>query len=131
MADKMRWRYSDTEPVNSPVRPETIIEIGDIMFQDDDGFANTNDLTFLGVAMQRSRKGDAASIRVATAGVFEFDVAEPRGWKIGEKVECDGRQSVIESPHPAYAIGRVVRYQHQPSRIVLVEIRSQVMGRSV
>jgi len=131
MSDHMRWRYGDTQPVNAPVRPESIIEIGDILFQDADGFANADGGMFLGAAMQRSRKGDTAPIRVATAGVFEFDVEEPRCWKIGERVERDGRQSVTEVAHPAYAVGRVVCYRHQPSRTVLVEIRSQVMGRSV
>jgi hypothetical protein len=130
MSDKMRWRYSDTEPVNSPVRPETIIEIGDILFQDDDGFANTDGGKFLGVAMQRSRNGDKAPIRVATAGVFEFD-CDSRTWKLGEKVERDGRQSVTEVAHPAYAIGRVAKYAKTPSHIVLIDIRSQVMGHSV
>jgi predicted RecA/RadA family phage recombinase len=128
--DKQRWRYSDTEPVIAPVKAETVIEIGDILFQCADGCADTDGGVFLGVAMQRSRSGDTAPIRVATAGVFEFD-CDARAWKLGEKVERDGRQSVTEVAHPAYAIGRVAKYAKTPSRIVLVDIRSQIMGHSV
>ena len=43
---------------------------------------------FLGVAMQRSRSGETAPIRVATTGVFEFDC--PSGtFELGDMVGAD------------------------------------------
>ncbi len=96
MSDKMRWRYGDTNPVVAAVDSETVIEIGDLLWQDVDDakpaslengqseetsekepfcdklrrlFASN----FLGVAMERSRDGDTTLVRVATTGVFEFD----------------------------------------------------------
>ncbi|KKN36564.1 hypothetical protein LCGC14_0772340 [marine sediment metagenome] len=98
MSDKMRWRYGDTNPVWAAVDSETVIEIGDLLFQDEDdakpasmirdhlGPAEAIGATltpqelqksfasnFLGVAMQRSRNGDITTMRLATTGVFEFD----------------------------------------------------------
>ena len=88
MSDKMRWRYGDTNPVVAAVDSATVIEIGDLVYQDSDdakpassqadqGSETANQElfadNFLGVAMQRSRAGDTVPIRVATTGVFEFD----------------------------------------------------------
>src|SRR3990167_2708815 len=88
MPDKMRWRYGDMNSVDAKVDAETVIEVGDLLYQDtddakpassqaDQGSETVNQELFadkfLGVAMQRSRAGDTAPIRVATTGVFEFD----------------------------------------------------------
>ena len=88
MSDKMRWRYGDTNPVVAAVAATTVIEIGDLLWQDTDNakpaalLANFGSKAadqaalvrnFLGVAMARSRAGDAAPVRVATTGVFELD----------------------------------------------------------
>lgn len=97
MANRFLWRYGDTNPVVAHVRDVHTVEIGDLVFLDNDGSAYTlpasqvNDFGsiqanqawfkchFLGVAMQRHRAShdplDANSIRVATTGVFEFDCA--------------------------------------------------------
>ena len=100
MSDKMRWRYGDTNPVVAAVDAKTVIEIGDLVWQDTDdakpagSFTWDTDLVttqdgfadkFLGVAMQRSRSGDTAPIRVATTGVFEFDCASGT-FELGEMV---------------------------------------------
>ncbi len=73
MSDKMRWRYGDTNPVVAAVAATTVIEIGDLLWQDTDNAkpaalladsgskaANQAALVrkFLGVAMARSRAGD-------------------------------------------------------------------------
>ena len=86
MSDKMRWRYGDTNPVVAAVAAGTVIEIGDLLWQDtdnakpaamlpDSGQKTVNQeefvAKFLGVAMTRSRVGDTAPVRVATTGVFE------------------------------------------------------------
>ena len=34
MTDKMRWRYGDTNPVVAAVAAATVIEIGDLLYQD-------------------------------------------------------------------------------------------------
>lgn len=36
MSDKMRWRYGDTNPVVAAVDAATVIEIGDLLFQEVD-----------------------------------------------------------------------------------------------
>ncbi|KKN09848.1 hypothetical protein LCGC14_1042510 [marine sediment metagenome] len=95
MSDKMRWRYGDTNPVVSAVDSASVIEIGDLVYQDTDDAKPASDMrhvikdlaedaepqylqklladNFLGVALQRSRSGDTDPVRVATTGVFEFD----------------------------------------------------------
>jgi len=109
MADKMRWRYGDTNPVVAAVDRDTVIEIGDLLYQDTDdakpassqadrgsGSANQEFFSqrFLGVAMQRSRSGDTDPIRVATTGVFEFDYCPDRGepgLELGDLVGVDNQ----------------------------------------
>ena len=103
MTDKMRLRsrYVDTNPVAAAVDSATVIEIGDLLWQDIDDakpasmvqFESRPDFVarglgdeayellrqerfaeaFLGVAMERSRSGDTDPVRVGTTGVFEFD----------------------------------------------------------
>jgi hypothetical protein len=88
MANIMRWRYGDTNPVMAAVGADTVIEIGDLVCQlsgeavpasamEDLGSEAGNQEafhdTFIGVAMQSSPAGNADPIRVATSGVFEFD----------------------------------------------------------
>jgi hypothetical protein len=88
MSNKMRWRYGDTNPVLVPVASSTIIEIGDLVMLSGGAALPASELAdtgteagnqegfhdlFIGVAMQQSRSGDTAPIRVATTGVFEFD----------------------------------------------------------
>ena len=111
MADTMRWRYGDTNPVVVPVDSATVIEIGDMLYLDTDdakpaGYDANSDGTgdlwntdlattqeafhdlFLGVAMQRSRSGDTDPVRVATTGVFEF--ASPSAtYELGDLVGPD------------------------------------------
>jgi hypothetical protein len=143
MSDKMRWRYGDTNPVIAAVEGDTVIEIGDLVWQDVDDAkpacrqANQQEpcsqasfaARFLGVAMQRSRWGETNPIRVATTGVFEFD-CQPLVVELGEHVgvalgpEVLASQAVCPSP---YAIGRIARREASPVISVLVDIRSTVM----
>jgi len=161
MADKMRWRYADTNPVVAAVDSATVIEIGDLLWQDTDDVkpasvpareavdivaeiihhvvptVNLQELfadKFLGVAMQRSRNGDTAPIRVATTGVFEFDVLGGDCFELGDLVAIsrfpDGlqNQQVAKTQLSMYAIGRVAKRAATPVISVLVDIRSRVMG---
>jgi len=149
MSDKMRWRYGDTNPVVAAVDAATVIEIGDLVYLDvddakpassqaDQGSENANQELFadrfLGVAMQRSRAGETAPIRVATTGVFEFDC--PSGaFELGDLVGADENaagnallaQQVAKVSASKYAVGRVARRIPSAATSVLVDIRSTVM----
>jgi hypothetical protein len=149
MSDKMRWRYGDTNPVVAAVDSDTEIEIGDLLMQDTDDAKPASVLAdqaseaanqaafaavFLGVAMQRSRSGETAPIRVATTGVFEF--ACPSGtFELGDKIGADENaagnallnQQVAKVTAAAGAIGRVAKRQATAGVSVLVDIRSTVM----
>jgi len=148
MSDKMRWRYGDTNPVIAAADSATVIEIGDLVWQDTDdakpassmawdtSLAKTQDNladTFLGVAMQRSRSGDAVPVRVATSGVFEFD-CDAATFELGDLVgpaKAAGNallpQKVVKVTDPAYAIGRVAKRAATATTAVLVDMQSVVM----
>jgi hypothetical protein len=149
MTDKMRWRYGDTNPVVAAVDAATVIEIGDLLWQDTDDAkpasalanhdsqaANQQALAaaFLGVAMQRSRSGDAAPIRVATTGVFEFDCASST-FELGDLIGADKNtantgllsQQVTKVTQAQGAIGRVAKREPAAGTNVLVDIRSTIM----
>jgi D-alanyl-D-alanine carboxypeptidase len=149
MSDKMRWRYGDTNPVVAAVDAATVIEIGDLVYQDTDDTkpaasqANQGSKTanqelfvdkFLGVAMQRSRSGDTAPIRVATTGVFEYDC--PSGtFELGNLVGCDANtagttllnQQVATVAASKYAVGRVAKRVTPAATALLVDVRSSIM----
>ncbi len=153
MADRMRWRYGDTNPVVAAVDAATQIEIGDLLWQDVDnakpaaaladlgsGPVNQEQFTacFLGVAMQRSRAGDASPVRVATTGVFEFDAPAGNrelGDLIGPAENAAGTgllsQHVAPVAHSRCAIGRVARRETNHPTAVLVDIRSTIMAGGV
>ncbi len=149
MSDKMRWRYGDTNPVVASVDSASVIEIGDLVYQDTDDAKPASSQTdqgsetanqelfadkFLGVAMQRSRSGDTAPVRVATTGVFEFDC--PSGsFELGDLVGADENaagdallsQQVAKVAASKYAIGRVAKRVAPAATSVLVDIRSTIM----
>ena len=149
MSDKMRWRYGDTNPVVAAVDAATVIEIGDLVWQDaddakpaagqsDHGSEAANQEAFcdgfLGVAMQRSRSGETAPIRVATTGVFELDCPSSL-FELGDLVGGDENaagsallnQQVSKVIQSRFAIGRVARRESAAATSVLVDIRSTVM----
>jgi hypothetical protein len=150
MSDKMRWRYGDTNPVVAAVDSATAIEIGDLVWQDTDdakpaasaawtaNLAGTQGVftpKFLGVAMQRSRAGDTAPIRVATSGVFEFDCASTTaelGATVGAAANSGGtaldNQMVVAVANNAYAIGRVAKRLATAATTILIDINSVVMN---
>ena len=149
MRDKLRWQYSDTNPVVAAVDAATVIEIGDLVWQDaddakpaagqsDHGSEAANQAAFcdgfLGVAMQRSRSGETAPIRVATTGVFEFD-CPPATFELGDLIGPDENaagnallnQQVETVAESRCAIGRAAKRQAIAATGVLVDIRSTVM----
>ena len=149
MSDKMRWRYGDTNPVVAAVDSSTVIEIGDLVYQDvddakpassqaDQGSETANQElfadNFLGVAMQRSRSGDTDPIRVATTGVFELDC--PSGtFELGDLLGADENgagdglldQQVAPVAASQYAVGRAAKRVATAATGVLVDVRSTIM----
>ena len=148
MANTMRWRYGDTCPVMLPVLSATVIEIGDLIYLDidnakpasaqaDQGTEAANQELFhdrfAGVAMQQSRSGDTQPIRVATAGVFEFDCVSGT-FEVGKLVGADENtggtaledQFVTPVNTPNLAIGRCAKRVNPAGTRVLVDIVSSV-----
>jgi hypothetical protein len=156
MSDTFRWKYGDYYPVVAAVDSATVIELGDLLWQDIDNakpaseLANpgTFTLNFLGVAMERNRKGDTTAIRVATSGVFEFDVLAGECFELGDlvgvrcitavrlgdsevkehKVQELENQVVAKVTNSKLAIGRVDKREPRAAESVLVRIQSRVFG---
>ncbi|MFO0791787.1 MAG: hypothetical protein U0805_20180 [Pirellulales bacterium] len=149
MANTMRWRYGDTCPVMLPVDSATVIEIGDLVYLDVDdakpASAQADQSTeignqqlfhdvFAGVAMQASRSGDTQPIRVATAGVFEFDCLSTT-LEVGDLMSSDENvagvallnQTVAKVGNPNAAIGRCAKRLNPAGTRVLVDIVSGVL----
>jgi len=123
MANIMRWRYGDTQPVKRKVDAATVIEIGDLLFRVGDVVRPMsqadNDYLFAGVAMQSSRNGDTEPIRVATSGVFEYDCLSTT-FEVGDLI--GERDDQIVGAVDAFAIGRCAKRVNPAGTKVLVEI---------
>jgi hypothetical protein len=149
MANTMRWRYGDTCPVILPVDSATVIEIGDMVYLDtddakpassqaDQGSELSNQQLFhdlfAGVAMQASRAGDTQPIRVATTGVFEFDVLSTT-LEVGDMLGSDENvagvallnQTVAKVANANAAVGRCAKRLNPAGTRVLVDIVSSVL----
>lgn len=151
MANTMRWRYGDTNPVVLPVGEAIDAEIGDLVYLDsatgaavpagslsDQGSSVLNQSTFkdsfVGVAMQASPAGEAGSVRIATAGVFEL-TCDAATWELGDPIACavDGAgdqlfdQKVTDAPSLTIAIGRCAKQATAATPRVLVDLVSTVM----
>ncbi|MCE9546914.1 MAG: hypothetical protein K8T25_15675 [Planctomycetia bacterium] len=144
MANTMRWRYGDTNPVVLSVGSSTVIEIGDLVYLDageaKPASAQADQLTkaanqemfhdaFAGVALQRSRAGDTDPIRVATTGVFEFGCVAD-SFEVGNLIGVDEATSgtvledqlVIIVATPNLAVGRCAKRVPTDDTKVLVDI---------
>jgi hypothetical protein len=145
----MRWRYGDTNPVMLPVDSATVIEIGDLVALDvddakpagaqaDQGTELGNQQLFhdlfAGVAMQASRNGDTQPIRVATTGVFEFDVLSTT-LEVGDLMAPDENgggtallnQTVAKVTNANAAVGRCAKRLNPAGTRVLVDIVSSAV----
>jgi len=148
VANTMRWRYGDTSPVMLPVDATTVLEIGDLVYletddarpassQADQGTEAANQELFhdkfAGVAMQASRNGDTQPIRVATAGVFEFDCLSAT-FEVGKLIGADEnaggtaleRQVVAPVATANLAIGRCAKRVNPATTHVLVDVVSTI-----
>lgn len=149
MANTMRWRYGDTNPVQLPVGAPDSVEIGDLVYLDsaaakpasalaDQGTPVANQSTFqdsfVGVAMQASPSGTASTIRIATTGVFEFECDATTlalGDLLGAAPDVSGGALLNQKLEPGVAassaLGRCARQAITASTKVLVDITSTVM----
>ena len=145
MANTMRWRYGETNPVVLPVASATVIEIGDLVYLDTTAkpaaaltygasLAATQEAfhdKFAGVAMQQSRAGDTQDIRVATSGVFEFGCASAT-FEVGARIGADDNagatallnQQVIavNVANPELSVGYCAKRVNPAGTSVLVDI---------
>ncbi len=149
MANTMRWRYGDTNPVQLPVASGVEVEIGDLVYLED-GMArpasalsdqgssvlnlSTFQDAFVGVAMQASPVGTASAIRIATTGVFEFNcdaATHELGDALSVGINLAGEQlidqKVADAASLAAAIGRCAKQVSVAATRVLVDIVSTVM----
>jgi hypothetical protein len=149
MANTMRWRYGETNPVMLPVDSSTVIEIGDLVYLDtddakpasaqaDQGTETANQQlfhdVFAGVAMQASPSGKTQPIRVATTGVFEFDCLSA-ALEVGDLMSSDEHsggtsllnQTVAKVTTANAAIGRCAKRVNPAGTRVLVDIVSSVL----
>lgn len=149
MANTMRWRYGETNPIMLSTLEGAVVEIGDLVFLCDGSAraacgnacqgslaANQESLhdQFLGVAMQASPAESVEPIRVATTGVFEFD-CDLAMFEIGELLGAGKfssgvgleSQSLVGVDKPNLAIGRCSKQVKQAETKVLVDIVSSVM----
>lgn len=151
MADVMRWRYGDTNPISVAVESATVIEVGDMVMLTSGyavPFSSQADLgteaqnqegahdTFLGVSMRRSRAGDTQPITVATSGEFEF-IATSASYALGALVGPAGtgagdavgvaNQTVEAVATANLAVGRVSRASGTATT-ALVAISSTVLS---
>jgi hypothetical protein len=149
MSNMMRWRYGDTNPVLCAVGSATVIEIGDLIYQENGAVLPASLLAdaeteaanqeafpdaFVGVAMQCSPAGSTEPIRVATSGVFELECLATT-LEIGDLlgVDEDGTGTALENQVVAevatanLAIGRCAKRVNPAGTRVLVEIVSTVL----
>lgn len=147
MANTMRWRYGDTNPIMLPVGSATAIEIGDLLYlnsgdvlpapalSDQGTLAATQEAfhdEFLGIAMQCSPVGSTEAIRIATSGVFEFDCASAT-FELGDLVGGSdagagtlGAQIVDGVATANLALGRCMKRVSPAATKVLVDVVSTV-----
>ncbi len=147
MANTMRWRYGDTNPIMLPVGSAEAIEIGDLLYlsggevmsasslADQGTLAATQEAfhdAFLGIAMQCSPVGSTEAIRIATSGVFEFDCASASfevGDLVGGNDSGDGtlNAQVVDAVATAnLAIGRCMKRVSPAATKVLIDVVSTV-----
>ena len=149
MANTMRWRYGDTNPVMLPVASATVISIGDLIYQasglarpaaaqaDSGSEAGNQEAfhdAFVGVAMQCSPAGSTDPVRVATTGVFELNCLSTTvevGDLLGADEDASGttldNQAVAKVGGANLAIGRCAKRVNPAGSRVLVEIVSTML----
>lgn len=152
----LNWKWGETKPISAKTREGAPVTIGQLLFMDDQGFAvpasffdtfmnlRTRDEEqkrfrdrFLGIAMQDSGQNPARSVRVATVGTFEFDLAEtPQepmllGQYFTSWLTTRGRFSdrTLEPCGSDVAIAKLTHLENVPAGKVYVQIKSTIIER--
>lgn len=139
LPESFNWKWGETTPVSVPVREETNITTGDVLFYDDDGFAcpasdfqgTREELSnkFIGVAMQDSRPGLKGPIRVATTGTFSFTCCDKPN-RLGQYMTVADERGVYrnwqiaKTDNPKEAIGRIEYLEYLPVGKAYIRIHS-------
>lgn len=152
MADVMRWRYGETNPVLIHAARNSVIEIGDLVYLSWDGEgrwelrpasqlprrAYLENLQvfgkqFAGVAMMRKRIDEDKMVRVATTGVFEFEMLYGKA-EVGDRfVPMHGvnrglrNQQVTRTEFAELSIGSCVRRVDPADTRVRLEIAARTL----
>ena len=149
MSDKMRWRYGDTNPVVAAVAAATVIEIGDLLWQDTDNAKpaalcptpaarrptrrrwSTSSWAWpwRGAARARPRRSawPPRACSSWTARAKPSSWATWWAWTAARRATPLLNQQAIKVGSSALAIGRVAKRQPVATTSVLVDIRSTVM----
>lgn len=150
---EFNWKWGETCPICVRSDEATEIRIGDLLWLDSNGKAQsastflksesqektqkafTSD--FLGVAMQASPAGWNGTIRVATCGTFEFqdetsgEVTQRIGSFVGPILNSTEERlepkSVVTVDSSLKAIGRIVHQENVPQGKAYVAIISTVL----
>ena len=152
MSDKMRWRYGDTNPVVAAVDADTVIEIGDLVWQDTDDAKPAGRLYVeprqpgddqarrlsptsswawpcSGAAAARRRRSawppPACSSSIAPAARSSWATWSGADGNAGGNALLN--QQVAKVAASQHAVGRVAKRQAAATTSVLVDIRSTVM----
>lgn len=155
MANVARFRHADPKRVRSyDVNSATVIEVGDLVYQEVDDIRPAGDLTygaslanaqgdfakkFRGVAITGSASGETAPVQVATRGVFEFLCAAAT-FEIGDRVAVDDngggtalvpQQVIAAGENGLGAIGQVTKRYSANTTSVLVELEEPALANLV
>ena len=144
MSDRMRHRSGERNCVVAAVDSPTVIEIGDLLWQDANSAKPASTVPaeysgvnvdqqaafaekFLGVAMQRSRSGDIDPVQVATTGVFEFGCPSEM-FELGDLIGV----ALYNYPSPGprdYSSQIVIRSRLENQRVAKITDPKYAIGR--
>ena len=125
MANVHRFRRNTLIEDVVPVESATVIEIGDLVKTDANGYLvrmseNTDD--FLGVAMSASKNGETNPVRIAVSGygaVFEFPLANAGTVKYGDEMAFSAAQEVTLKLSSETVVGKIVQAGTSVSTVLI------------
>jgi hypothetical protein len=145
MSHVKRWKSGERNERKCAVDSATAIELGDLLWLDDDDVKPASQLSdlgserlnqikfrnlFAGVAMEpHAADSGATTIRVATSGIFEF-IAASDTYEIGTLIAIDEassgteleNQTVVDADFQYMAIGQIARREASATTTVRIAI---------
>ena len=125
MANVHRFRRNTLIEDVVPVQSATVIEIGDLVKVDTNGYLvrmSSSTDTFLGVAMSASKNGDTDPVRIAVksyGAVFEFPLASAGNVKYGDEMTFSEAQEVKPKQTGDTVVGKVVQAGTNVSNVLI------------